>query len=510
MKTILIFLASLVLFAEAQAQNRIDGYYNPRSKEFVPGINISSGRTVYKIGSFHNGYAVITIAEQSTGSGIIDTTGKVCVPMRYDKVDLLTHSAPFYVLFRSGDSLGVSDISGTEHFRFYAPEIPIHYYTTGGDNEEAQYSKLARQNMITPTKVPYLVLVKYNQKMGLYSLTEHKYIIQPQFDYTPHYDWACTICNSGSGDIEVDERTAWGKQNGLYRAVNLTTCEKSEPYLEFAALSTGLYYIRLATGQRIISADAVRPVNTVAYTIEEYFNDNFIVSINGKFGLMNAKGEMLIPATYNDIYFASKDIVWVKQDGYWAMLNNENKLLTAFDFFDIDKSNELFWENYIYLTRLDTSTKKLYSDSYVEFSDHSNEVKRFARKIKTVLGTRKLYSCFGLYSGVVRKSDGYHEVSYLVNKVDPTAWEMIYLIPGEVDGTGELTGYKKNGKYGVEVKDVNYDGIVYDTKKLSYYSSRLCIVKNGYIYTDHYIRNSNGGSRRVWERACSYTSYVVE
>jgi WG containing repeat len=512
MKRSLTLFFFLLLIIGVKAQDKIEGYYNSQRKEFFPKVNITSSRPIYDIEEFKNGYGIISLRELDNGKGLIDTSGNVLIPMRYGYLDYFSSGQRQYLIFRLGDSIGIVDEKGDEKLRLYASKVELEYSSFGGSSKEMQRNEnMEKETEISATKIGDLARVKQSRKMGLFSLTEKKYILEPIYDYSPHYDWPCSICSKGWEDLTVTENVAWAKLNGMIQVVDLKTREKSEYYREFAVLSNGAYYIRLSSGERIMSKQAIHPLNSCPFTIEEFFNDHFIVSQNGKFGLMNVAGELTIPVEYNDLYFANSKSVWIKQDSYWALFTYKNEIKTAFDFLEIEKSNELFWRNYVYFTRLDTSSQKLYSDSYVSFSDKTNEVKKFARDLLSLRGTRKLYTCFNLYYGIAKKADGYHVIYLALYSIEPEAWDMVYMVPTIAAGASDVFGYKKGEKYGTEINDIRYDGVLFDSKKMSYYSPRGCIVKNGYIYCEESVYHSaRVGTKTKWEKTASYAAYSIE
>ena len=69
--------------------------------------------------------------------------------------------------------------------------------------------------------------------------------------------------------------------------------------------------------------------------------------------------------------------------------------------------------------------------------------------------------------------------------------------------------YRSRGKWGVDVKDISYEAVLYDAMELAINCTSECIIKKGYIYS--YVSNPNYSATEkcVWEKQIKLEEYVV-
>ena len=68
--------------------------------------------------------------------------------------------------------------------------------------------------------------------------------------------------------------------------------------------------------------------------IENYAKEGFIrIYKNGKYGMVNDSGNIVIPPTYPDSHSSFENGLWaVKQDGKWGFVNTTGKVIIPFQY----------------------------------------------------------------------------------------------------------------------------------------------------------------------------------
>ena len=525
---VLLFIFNL----NSKAQQSLEGYYDPEHKQFYAKVNLLNRfDEPYEISTFKDGFAeikmlytsadrkaeienskngVLEIKERKKRIGLIDTTGQVVVPMRYQRIDRLHGNYNKYYLFLVEDSIGIVNSNGHELIKLKKWMVDKSHGKNQQCEEEYKYGV-----NINSTIHRDLVSVKIGNKIGLYSLLKEKYILPVEYDCAPHPNLECFRYVNGHREIFINGDAAICNKGGNKVGFNLITGELSEEYADIKRLESGIFYLKTLDGNKILTQDFMHPENNLPYKIIETYNERIIVQVDSLFGLMDSYSRMVIPAVYQDIYFEDHEHVWLKKEDRWALSDYQNNLNTGFDFFDIDQLNDIYFQSFTKFTRVDTSAMENFRfDETLGMSDKRNEVKELACAVKALRGSRKLYTTYNADRGgtqwtFARMSDGYHVIYTPLNQIEKEAWAMVYYVPDWVSGTSWSFGYQLGNKFGFEKNEIRYEGIVYDSKELCITSSRSCFVRGKNLFCDctNYKITINASS--TWDKMMPHEEYII-
>lgn len=490
------------------SQEKIEGFYDSKAKKFHPKVNlIEDSDLAYQCEPFKEGYAIVH-KSQNGGSrrpvGVIDTSGKVTVPFIYDDLEWTLFGRSRYFLFYTVDSIGVVTVSGKELLKYkrnWSRDLSRCgkrcYDQQGETGTFLTYKRNADQEFAA---------VKINSKIGLYSLTQNRFVMPVEYDCEMRESWPCDLCRAGYDDILVTDRYALCKKNGMKIAYDLATGEKSDAYKDITVLKNKEVYLRTKEGKRMLVNDVIHPKSVVDDEVLECFNGHVLVKRNGKVGLMDLDKTLKIPLKYDDIWFFDKRYVWVNSNSLWALADYKGKLMTDFVFLDIQNLNADYFTDFLYCTKLDTSGGAMYMKSYSTNADKKNLIKMLARNNLERIDKRIIFSAWysdsdrDTYS-YARKADGFHRL-YCDEKtveIAEESWDAIYYIPAD----GPFWGYKKGDKYGLTTTDVNYEAILFDADSSVKESGKK--VRKGYVYI-HKIHTPDN----KWEKEGEYKDYILK
>lgn len=525
---VLLFIFSIKL----NAQQIIDGYYDPAHKEFFAKANLLNRfNEPYEISTFEDGFAtikllktaadrqleiennvngVMVVSENRDRIGLMDSTGRVVLPMRYNKLERLNWNYNKYYKFRVNDSIGIATIDGRELIKLKKWKM---------DKSVGKYNRCLEEYKngvsINSTIHRDIVSVKSGDKIGLFSLLKEKYLIPIEFDCVPHPMKECLFYSDGRAEIHINGDAAICNKGSNKVAVNLITCEQSEEFADIQRLESGAFYIRTLDGKKILTQDFKQTEISLPYKIHEVYQNRIIVQLDSLFGLMDSYSRMVIPAIYQDIYFEDHEHVWLKKDGRWALSDYQNNLNTGFDFYDIDQLNEIYFHSFTKFTRVDTSAIENFRfDESLGMSDRTNEVKELACAVNSLRGSRKLYTTYNADRGgtqwtYARMSDGYHVIYTPLNQIEKEAWAMVYYVPDWVSGVSCSFGYQLGNKFGFEKNEIRYEGIVYDSKELCITSSRNCFVRGKNLFCDCTNYKITKDASSTWDKMMPHEEYII-
>src|SRR5690554_1767106 len=424
-------------------------------KKFVDGLGI----TEYYYTNSDTQY------ESRTKYGLIDTNGYILIPCIYERV-LITGSKNNYG-FYTNDSLGIISLE-----KGVILKHPIK------NSQPKKENVLRKENGFHSFKnsTDYIVL-RINDFLGVYSFDKEKYIIPTIYDKITLYD-NIAVCQSVNNFVFYD---------------CITEC-KSEIFKEIHTLNEQKYFfVRLKDGKSLICTDPTSPLNSI-YTklqIDEAleFNNRYLIATRGdRFGLIDEFGNISVPFVYDDIYFFDKELLLLKKDDLWAISDYKHKLLTQFQFINIDKQNQINLNNFISFSGIDTTDKVImkyfdYESGYGKFNEYLlAEIKKSLISIKSELYSRKIskYDDFVYPIYVLGSKKGFQLITVKSKEeliIDSLYWDNVYMIPRIYDYPFEI-GVQKGDKFGYYNSEKNiktylkYDGI-YFYYKLFFYESIL-------------------------------------
>ena len=262
----------------------------------------------YEIERFSDGLAVVKKRKDAYGFnwGAIDSKGNVVIPVEYDYLGALLEGL---MNFRKDGKLGYMDRSGTVI-------IPPTYFNFAGFSdglaaaspaEGGKYGYIDKQNnMVIP--------VKYE-------------------DANPFY--------KGYAVVARKKRTSAGSAGkptitipGEYFLIDKTGKEiNSVPYESIGNRQSGGLFVVTNKSQSGAIDSTGKLILPVAYKdVQSDYNGNLIVrTADNKYGLVNNRGEFVMKPEYDYISGYSKDKMYYKQNGRYAVIDKKQKVLVPAD-----------------------------------------------------------------------------------------------------------------------------------------------------------------------------------
>lgn len=505
-------------------QDTIPGYYYPNKRSFeyqkyYPHRD-KDEYDIFKATEFREGIAVVEYFgyrytdSTSTGGqpayiptkiekyynkcGVIDTSGRVIVPIIYDEVYVLRRG--HYYEFLDGDSTGVVDQNGTELFRLSKNDetsriLGRQYFST---DDHVQYKKDLEYADFIETKIKItdnedLIYAHIGNRDGIYSVKFKKFIIP--IDSSKNYsqemsNWSLQPVIKRvnyKAEIELSDHHILCEDSAKFRIIDLNTLKLSEPFDDkVRILPDGQFYFE-ENGQKIVARDVITRKSVFDRKIVEFesywisymvYNDTrkvydqkyktvyqFIVEENNQFGVFGLNQEIIIPTDYDDLYLMNGPFFWVKEGDKWAVLNAKNEQLTPFEFIDVDQINDENFSSLLYLLNEDTTKLKLINDLQSKKLEKYDAVVRYIWNYPLKKDRKIIFPHFAYWA---KKEDGCYFIDYdFVREkleIDSSAWDRIYTVPSELElsFSGRASkGVRKNGKYGYfGITDIKYDALV--------------------------------------------------
>lgn len=278
-----------------------------------------------------------------------------------------------------------------------------------------------------------------------------------------------------------------------------------------------------------VSANLIGTAKTVVANTElELESDNvfynYIVEIDGMFGLVSIKGNKVIPIVYEriEVYNLEENIIQVKKDGKWGLINQFNEIVLPLEYELIDRHiikdinekygfinsvgeiavnsiydyaekvyNSQFQEDWYYV-ELDNKYGILNSDFDIEIPINYDSV--YMDNDHIIVGEAGKYGIIDYYGETVIESiyDG-----------------MMFQIVRNAAEIKDFVKVRENELYGI----INLDGdivlpIEYDDFKV--YENVIVVEKNGYFGVIDYEFNTIIGISYTDIQYISDTEYLVE
>lgn len=430
---------SQVPFEKSVLQYRENGKYGVidfEGKKITEAIYDSIESVVYKEGTL--------LVEKEGKYGIITIKGKELIPTMYDTIMADGYYQESSQYTKAGFIVGNKTENG---FRYG-------YCNEKGDLLlEPEYNEINRVTDIEDVEA-YLIAYK-NGKAGMYK--NKREIVAHQYEDIEY--------NKISGLFLVKKGN---KQGVIDQIGNLLLPVEQESILftkdRIYATTKGEKIAYTNTGEKIGVIDDITVIDTE--------NENYKITIQeGKYGVINQNKETIIKNNYSYIEYAFDDNFIVTNDGKIGILNGEGKAKVDFQYQVIQKI-----KNANILQAIDTQTNtmdfynaqvnKVYSVSNASVAVKDNYMVVLSEKDRryfdlkgNFLSNKEIYSENSLFASSKDGKWGF------VNKLDEIKVEPIYDMVTEFNTYG-FAGIKKDGKWGV----INKEGtiLVEPTYELEY------------------------------------------
>lgn len=305
------------------AQERISGTYNSESKRF----EVAAGP--YQVKPFREGLAVFGY---NGDYGIIDTSGKVICPLRYQEIEG----------FSGGISLVSTFVDGTRRFGFIDRSgreiVPVQY----------EYADYLFDRSI---RVPGALLVRKNNLYTVYDY-QGKLLVAERFSSINEfaYDRSLVFADGKYGYLNRDWKEviplqfeeakpfvggrAMVKKEGLWGIIDVDGNTVLD--FKYEALSSiqiqGLLKAKSAGLYGIISESGIELIAPVYTSLHNYKEGRMAALRDGKYGYINLKGEVLIPHQYEWASDFSQGRAMAKYHGKWGHIDTLNNIITPFEY----------------------------------------------------------------------------------------------------------------------------------------------------------------------------------
>jgi hypothetical protein len=304
------------------AQTKIEGKYNSKTKKF------EAVSDVYNIEDFRGAFATFRLYDKR---GIIDTTGKVIVPVKYDEIEPFLDGVARVEIF--GDyptHYGYIDEQGNE-------VLPVIYT----DADDWFYRSMRFSD---------LIVVGIDQKYGCFD-KKGKKVLPLEYGSIGNYSSGlATIYKDGKmGCINKEGKivipiiydrvsdfgfeTATVQKDGKWGIIN----KAGEVVLPIIYEAEIRFSGELAITKLNGKFGAITKTGTVLIPFQfeslAYFREGLAHAIlNGKHGFINEKGVTIIPFEYDWAGNFNQGFVNVKKDNLWGHLNLEGKITTPLEY----------------------------------------------------------------------------------------------------------------------------------------------------------------------------------
>jgi len=379
--------------------------------------------------------------------------------------------------------------------------------------EVLKIAKTGKKDEIKPTLNKDCVFAVQGNKIGLINIRKAKVVIPVEYDLTNWYEEKYERSRKLVYHIELNDFSAIAKKDHLFYLFNLTTGQRSGPYVDVMRTGPKNFFVKSADGQtKIIDLD-FQTVKKIPGSIIDAYEEYVISQRNDKYGVYHVDGSEVFPCIYDDLYFINDDAAWVKKNDAWAMFSFDGEKQTPFEYLEIEKINDLFLENLLSVTHLDTTAGNLkIQREYAGINDCPNDLKSLIYGIQQLKGSKRLFNTYldktsSANRSFVKSHDGYHMIYPPLNEVEPEAWDMVYYVPDCIDPSG-MIAYKKGNKYGLEKAEVKYEGILYDSLELTINCSNGCVISRGIIMS--YAVDYSGNKGCYFKKTIPVGDYKVQ
>lgn len=335
-KTIFLFIISVNCFSQELKVFEIDslfGYKNDTSIIIKPQYQYAN--------EFVNNKAIVY---KNNKAGVINNNNKLIIPFEYDKIYFFNDSL-IYVKNRTKYSheynCGVLSKNNNEILPLKFSKIYL--------KDEKLFVEKQKDSLISETRFTDTRSIK--KTYGIYNLTGNPIL-------EPIYDWFKKI---GSDTLRVSKGQYYAmvKSNGEF----LTNLK----YTAFGDFHNNRAAIRIDSSYGFIDKSGYEVIKPQFYSVSKYYNKITVfrrhngrvgfMDINGKifyesdyeilryphlecaaarkiekWGLIDLKGNTLVPFTHNDYIREFEGIIAFKKNNKWAIFDKKGKQLTEYKF----------------------------------------------------------------------------------------------------------------------------------------------------------------------------------
>lgn len=490
-----VTLMALLWSIQVKSQNHIDGTYDQKYRTFIPHVNLLNNgfNPKYRVDDLVHGYGAIENNDAKL-KGVIDSTGKVCIPLVYESLESCNQRG--YFIFHREGKTGLVTVTGIE----------MCVIKSEGRRDD--------KNKVIASKVIHIFYLYMYGKVGVFDAWRNRIVVPAIYDQSNFLNHRLEVSRRKHATIYLNDSIGIVKKADSLFVHGLDEVQRSAPYQDIVLLSNGLFFLKSFDGFVGVCSDYMKPVNTLDFRVLDTYNDYVLGRKSTGYGITTADGKIAIPFEYEDIYFANKNSVWLKRGGLWALASYQHQLFSKFEFEDIDQTNDWFIHQLLEVTRLDTTGGNLLIErDYPGINDAPTDLKILIYQVEQLRTTKRTYNTVldflgGTNRAAAKRADGWHFVYPPLGTIEPEAWEAVHYVPNCIDPYG-MMAYQLKGKWGVEKDEIRYERVIYDSMDLTINCTCECIVKKGYIYSNS--TNYSGSTVKPcnWEKQMKWEEYTV-
>lgn len=265
--------------------------YNGEKYGFVTENGESIAPFIYDVAyPFHEGLACVCAEGKY---GYIDPSGELAIPMIYDR------AAPFMeglAYFATEDTYGFMDKTGTQVFEFECDSVSSFQEGLAYFSKDGQYGYIDQNGQIV-IEAAYddaeyfqdgLARVMKNGKYGVIG-RDGSYILEPEYD-----------------DVKVDASFIITQRDGRYGCFDTAGRRLLDESYDYLSIEKG--YILIRNNEKYGLADVSGTIlfEPVYDLLSPVPGREFVLAKkDGVFGIVNLKGETLLPFEYPGMYYTS-------------------------------------------------------------------------------------------------------------------------------------------------------------------------------------------------------------
>jgi hypothetical protein len=305
--------------------------------------------------------------------GMVNAKGRVVIPTKFDKLKNVFKGT--YILVQKDDKFGLYNQKGEQVLSPIHEEIQVLDKDIIIFSKDKKWGLHSQGTTVFPANLEEItrlnssfVRIKQDQKYGVADLSGELVII-PEMDTVYIADTQnpngsnLFYCKQGGIDQLINSKgriVAEPPLNNLEVLANSFLLFQSDKkwgiispeaeqlvpadYLQYVPISED--FIALLAENRkwaLFSCEQKKLITEAEYEFFEVLNKDLIkVRANRKAGLMNTKGQVTLPISYDNLHGISENLFSVKKDGNWGVIDKNNKKLLPLEYdFIYDFPNEI-------------------------------------------------------------------------------------------------------------------------------------------------------------------------
>ncbi len=228
------------------------------------------------------------------------------------------------------DDMHVANICSYQPNLWYGEDLRWFYKGIAVVEKEGQFAVLNERmeylvswgtySWISPMSIGGLMIVKQNNQYGLLN---HKIELIQRIEFD-------TISNYPAQKHEQNYPTFWAKRNGKYYILDtLGNWKDKLEYDNIELLQSNFYLVNINNEKWRLDRNGTRIIEEFEIIRDD--ENGFIARKNNKFGLVY-DGEIIIPFDYEDIMSEHLGNVFVKKNGKWGVVDEDNNQLLACEY----------------------------------------------------------------------------------------------------------------------------------------------------------------------------------